>query len=296
MVIPFRRIPEKEAENALREMKESGEIIKGYKIKREGNYVLIPSRNGQEYGEFEEVKSSKMIHRGSFERISDFFVIKEREGWEKIFQEIISKQHPRAVFLDRGVTGNERKRNVTRIYGIGPPEGIHRENGIRLFVNIENAYFSPRLAGMRSHLLSRALEFPHDLVVDMYAGIGPISILFLKHGIKTVSFDINPHAIEMLRYNMILNRVNGNYAVTDSNIISSCFRRADQIVMNNPTQSKEISSGVIGNFREGMLIHYFVIEEKSTETRFNRTEIIEKIEVHGYSPRSSLFYYLLRVI
>lgn len=295
-MIPFKRVPSKDAEKHIRMLKDNGELIRGYRIKREGDYVLIPCTSGDELGDFEGTVIRRMEQVGSYERIADFYVIKEREGWERIADEIISKQNPRAIFLDRGVVGNERKRNVTRIYGTGPPEGIHRENGIRLLVNIEKAYFSPRLGGIRERLLFNVLEYKHEKVIDMYSGIGPISIILLKRGVKTFSFDINPFAIELLKHNFELNRVKGNYAVTDSNAISSCFTEADQIIMNNPTQSPDISFNIIGAFSSNTLIHYFLIDKKKSSLNFNKVDIIERIEVHGYSPSSSLFYYLLRKI
>jgi len=295
-MIPFKRVPSKDAEKYIQMLKDNGELIRGYRIKREGDYVLIPCTSGDELGDFESTVIRRMEQVGSYERIADFYVVKEREGWERIADEIIRKQNPRAIFLDRGVVGNERKRNVTRIYGTGPPEGIHRENGIRLLVNIEKAYFSPRLGGIRERLLSNVLEYKHEKVVDMYSGIGPISIILLKRGVKTFSFDINPFAVELLKHNFELNRVKGNYAVTDSNAISSCFTKADQIIMNNPTQPPDISFNIIGAFSSNTLIHYFLIDKKESSLNFNKVEIIERREVHGYSPSSSLFYYLLRKI
>jgi len=295
-MITFKRVPSKDAEKYIQKLKDKGELIRDYRIKRDGDYVLIPCTTGDEVGNFESTIKRRMEQIGSYERIADFYVVKEREGWERIADEIIRKQNPRAIFLDRGVVGSERKRNVARIYGTGPPEGIHRENGIRLLVNIEKAYFSPRLGGIRERLLSNVLEYKHDKVIDMYAGIGPISIILLKNGVRTISFDINPLAIELLRHNYELNKVKGNYAVTDSNAISSCFKGADQIIMNNPTQSIDISFNIIGGFSSNTLIHYFLIDKKESSLNLNKAEIIERREVHGYSPSSSLFYYLLKKI
>lgn len=295
-MIPFKRVPSRDAEKYIYLLKERGELLKGYRIKRDGDYVLIPCKDGDEMGDFEKIVVNRMEQVGSYERIADFFVVKERDGWERIADEIINKQNPRAVFLDRGVIGNERKRDVTRIYGIGPPEGIHKENGIRLLVNIEKAYFSPRLGGIRERLLSNVLRYEHNNVVDMYAGVGPISIILLKKGVKTYSFDINSFAINLLKYNFEINGVKGNYAVTDSNAISSCFRNADQIIMNNPTQPIDISKEIIEGFSSGTIIHYFLIDKRDSSLPFIDVDILERREVHGYSPSSSLFYYLLRRI
>ncbi len=295
-MIPFRRVYYRDAESYIKHLKETGELLGNYKIKREGDYILVPCTTGDERGDFERNEKIRLNHVGSFERIADFYVIKEREGWENVFDEIINKQKPRAIFLDRGVTGTERKRNVVRVYGTGPPQGIHKENGIRLMVNIEKAYYSPRLGGIRWHILSNVMKYKHDKVIDMYAGIGPISIILLKNDIKTFSFDINADAISLLKENFKMNHVNGNIALADSNSLASCFKDANQVIMNNPTQPKRISSEIINNFKRDTIIHFFIVKKKDEELDFANIKILENKEVHGYSPSLSLYYYLIQTI
>ena len=175
--------------------------------------------------------------------------------------------------------------------------GVHRENGLRYSVDLGKAYFSPRLAGIREHIVRSITESgKSSLVVDMYAGVGPITIPLLKSGINAIALDINRTAIELLKKNMDLNKVRGNIAVTDSNSISGCFREADRVIMNNPSQSIYVSRKVIASLSRDTIIHFLHIEGDEEQVTFADTRVLEKRVVHGYSPSSSLLYYRLEKI
>lgn len=289
------RVLKQDAEKEIDRLRKKGEFLNGFRIKHEGEFVLVPVRHSDEEGEFEESHSKKMRHVGSFESIGDFYVIKRRDGWEAIMDEILLKRKPRAVFIDEGVFGRERRRKLTRVAGEGEPEGIVKENGIRMKVNVEKAYFSPRLASIRSHLLENVLKYEHKLVLDMYAGVGPISLLLLKNNINTISIDVNPFAIDLLSYNLRLNRLKGNPIIADSNSIAHCIS-PNQVIMNNPTQDIGTSEEIVRRYGKGTVVHFFNLASKDFLIRWNFVDVLERREVHGFSPEDSLFYYLLRLI
>jgi tRNA (guanine37-N1)-methyltransferase len=292
--VPYIKINKDNAKEEIERLKAVGELLVGFKVRREGSWVHIPVRHSDEEGEFEEVRTAKMSHVGSFERISDFFVIKEREGWERVLEEIVEKQKPRAVFLDKGVEGPYRIRNMERVFGSGNPSGIHKENGFRYLVDLEVAYFSPRLSGLRRRITENCIENGKvGLVVDMYAGIGPISIPLSRKGIRILSVDMNEDAVKLLANNSKLNRAKCEALIADSNQIASCFRTADQVIMNNPTQSLSLSGHIISSFRKGAIVHFTHIQEQREKLEIGGVKILEMKEVHGYSPSSSLFYYMM---
>ncbi|MGC8562249.1 MAG: methyltransferase [Thermoplasmata archaeon] len=295
MRVPYVKIHRSEANEAIATLRKGGELLARFKIRREGDWVLIPVRSSTLEDEFEENAKKKMEHVGSFEKISDFFVIKEREGWENVLDEIKEKQDPRAIFLDKGVEGQLRIRKLELIYGTGKPNGIVKENGLRYMVDLERAYFSPRLAGLRREITENCLKSSvSGLVVDMYAGVGPISIPLLKAGKKVLSVDVNPSAIELLSYNMKLNRTKGEILIADSNGIFECFKGVGQVIMNNPTQSLSVTNKVIQSMESGTIVHATYISGRVDVIEFDGTEILERKIVHGYSPSSSLFYFRMR--
>ena len=103
------------------------------------------------------------------------------------------------------VIGEFRVRKFEIVAGEPTTETIHREYGCRYKVDLARAYFTPRLSTERSRILSRVKE--GDTVVDMFAGVGPYSILIAKSKkpLKVVAIDKNPDAVHYLRENIILN-------------------------------------------------------------------------------------------
>ncbi len=295
MRVHYIKVHQSEAKKELDRLKGEAELLDGFRIKRDGQWILIPVKNSDDLGDFEAITRKRMEHVGSFERVSDFFVIKDRDGWEEILDEIKDKQSPRAVFLDEGVEGSFRIRKLKRIYGTGSPAGVHRENGLRYNVDLERAYFSPRLAGLRGHIVEGCLRSPGSgLIVDMYAGVGPVSIPLLRGGLRVLSIDMNPDAVALLNSNMRLNRVEGETLIADSSTVYDCIGGVKEVVMNNPTQPLSVSKEIIGSLNAGTTIHLTHISNRMEKAGFEGAEVLEERVVHGYSPSSSLFYFKLR--
>ncbi len=294
MRVPFVRIRQKDAEKEIERLKESGEFLGDYKIRSEENWLLVPVKHSTETGDFVENPRIRMDHVGSFERVADFFVIKERDGWQEILEEIQRKQSPRAIFLDSGVEGAFRIRKLRRVYGTGNSAGIHKENGLRYNVDLERAYFSPRLAALRKEITDSCVKSSKSgLIVDMYAGVGPISIPLLKRNANVLSIDVNPAAVKLMVQNMRLNKVKGNAIIADSNRIYDCLGEVEQVIMNHPTQSLSVVQEIIGKLEKNTIIHVTYIAKRSESVGFDRVEIIKRKTVHGYSPSSSLYYFML---
>ncbi|MGI0156270.1 MAG: methyltransferase domain-containing protein, partial [Thermoplasmata archaeon] len=108
----------------------------------------------------------------------------------------------RVVGADAGVHGPERRRSLRRIAGAGGFSTVHRENGLALEVDLEVAYFSPRLA--REHARVAAAVLRGERVLDLCCGIGPFSLTIAKRGIASIvtAVDLNPEAIALLRRNL----------------------------------------------------------------------------------------------
>ncbi|MEM0129834.1 MAG: methyltransferase [Thermoplasmatales archaeon] len=282
------------AKDEILKLRKEGKIRPGYRIMRDGDSVLIPVFESGELAEFYESKDENMKHVGSFDRIADFFIIREREGWELILSEIIRKQKPRAVFLDYGVEGRLRIRNLKLVYGSGSPTGIHKEYGFRYLVDLNKVYFSPRLSTLRRIIADRITSSGEkSLVVDMYAGVGPISIPLSKSGLRVISVDINPDAIRLLRENSRLNHTSPEIILGDSYLLSPCWRNASQVVMNNPAQPLDITLDILKQFHRGVIVHLTSIESKDKPLTLHGWNVLERLTVHGYSPSSSLVYYRL---
>ncbi|MFX0048006.1 MAG: class I SAM-dependent methyltransferase family protein [Candidatus Hermodarchaeota archaeon] len=171
------------------------------------------------------------------------------------------------------VKGNYRLKELHLIFGEDNPETIHKENHSIFKLDVKNTYFTPRLVFERKRLSS--LKFTSkELIVDMFAGVGPISIQIARNNdVKLHSFDINPVAYKYLIENIGLNKLKGeifahNIDVAEltksSNELSNLLKNSvDRIIMNLPEQSinyVDIACFLMKN--AGGMLHFYQFCEK----------------------------------
>lgn len=197
------------------------------------------------------------------------------------------------------VIGEFRIREFEVIAGEMRTETIHREYGCRYKVDLERAYFTPRLSTERSRILSWIKE--GDTVVDMFAGVGPYSILIAKSKkpSKVLAVDKNPDAVRYLRENIILNSAKNIEAVEgDAREEAKKFAgSADHVIMNLPHSAFEFLDSAVLLTKPGGIIHYYGITpeddlfESSIELIRNaaektgrKIEVLDKRVVRSYAP------------
>ncbi len=303
------RVPKKDAERVRKELMERG-LLRDLKLKRDGDFVLIPVNGDIEgyemcFDDFEERKRAERI--GSFDLVGDVAIIKPREGMDAmdIARKLVEEhRNIRKVALDLGVQGEERIRRVKILIGDNLVTE-HREYGIRLRVDLERVYFSPRLATERWRVVSRVKD--GETVFDMFAGCGPFTILIAKYRkVRIVATDINPVAIELLKENVRINKVSGVEAILgDAREVAKRIR-ADRIIMNLPHSSFEFLPHALGALKPAGEIHYYEILPRENkrerdivriaEEMDKRVEILEKRRVHSYSPAMDMFAFLIKLI
>jgi tRNA (guanine37-N1)-methyltransferase len=197
------------------------------------------------------------------------------------------------------VIGEFRVREFEIIAGEPTTETIHREYGCRYKVDLARAYFTPRLSTERSRILSRVKE--GDIVVDMFAGVGPFSIQIAKSKkpLKVVAIDKNPDAVHYLRENIVLNSAKNIEAIEgDAREEAKKFAgTADHVIMNLPHNAFEFLDSAVLLTKPGGIIHYYGITpeddlfessieliRKAAEKAGRKIEIMEKRVVRSYAP------------
>ncbi|WP_440945921.1 class I SAM-dependent methyltransferase [Methanosarcina sp. T3] len=197
------------------------------------------------------------------------------------------------------VIGEFRIREFEVIAGERRTETVHREYGCRYKVDLSRAYFTPRLSTERSRILSRVQE--GDTVVDMFAGVGPYSILLAKSKkpSKVIAIDKNPDAVHYLKENISLNSVKNIEAIEgDAREEAKRFAgTADHVIMNLPHSAHEFLDSAVLLTKPGGVIYYYGITpeadlfessvgfiRKAAENAGRKIEILEKRVVRSYAP------------
>jgi len=170
----------------------------------------------------------------------------ELKPHEKTIGDAVLKTHKNVntVLAKAGpVGGTYRLREFSVIAGEPKTATVHKENGCKFYVDVARAYFSPRLS--HEHDRVARLVNEGETVVDLFAGVGPFAVEIAKkrENVKVYAVDVNPEAIELLKRNTRLNRVEGKVVPVLGDAREAVSRRlsgvADRVIMNLPEKAIE---------------------------------------------------------
>ena len=212
----------------------------------------------------------------------------------------------RLIGWDRGVHGVARVRRLERIAGDGPWVTRHRENGLELDVDLERAYFSPRLA--REHARVAAEVRRGERVYDLCCGVGPFATAVAASGraAEVEAVDLNPRAVELARTNIARVR-SATRAIVREEPIEAFLATApscDRAILNLPHEGIKYLAQVVSVVRPGGTVHYYEVTDRRRQP--GRSEELREMTeagdawrvprphvVHPYSPQSDLVAYTL---
>ncbi|MGD0202435.1 MAG: class I SAM-dependent methyltransferase family protein [Candidatus Bathyarchaeia archaeon] len=189
----------------------------------------------------------------------------ELKAYENLIGEAILKTHRniRTVLAKAGaISGTYRLREFTFIAGEHKTQTVHREFGCQYHVDVAKAYFSPRLS--HEHQRVASLVQSGETVVDLFAGVGPFSVLIAKKNpnVRVYAVDINPDAVELLKVNARVNRVENRVfpILGDAKQITANKLKgsADRVIMNLPeTAIKFVDAACQAIKPQGGIIHFY---------------------------------------
>ncbi|HLE06819.1 MAG TPA: methyltransferase, partial [Candidatus Nanoarchaeia archaeon] len=181
------------------------------------------------------------------------------------------------------VEGEYRIKKVKVILGENTTETIHKENNVRIKIDINKAYYSPRLQTERQRIMEQVKK--GEIIIDMFAGVGPYTIAIAKKVKHIYALDHNADAIKLLEENIKLNKITNVTALTgDSLKIIDTLPKAHRIIMNAPRQNnKETLKKAMSKIRKNGIIHYYTTTENEKPKVTGLRKIRER-RVIDYSP------------
>ena len=191
-------------------------------------------------------------------RIPDSLLSKKKIIGETLLNDV---KIVRSVFYQASaVEGDFRTRNLEIIAGEDNTETEYREFGCKFIVDVENAFFSPRLSTERDRIANLIQE--GEIMTNMFAGVGMFSIIAAKKKKCTVySLDINPIASELCERNIKLNKLAGEVISINGDatqtINEQLVDKSDRTLMLLPERSDEFLESAIKTTKDGGIIHYY---------------------------------------
>lgn len=283
------RVDKSRGEQIRRDLLRKGLLDLKLRIRADGDRLLLPVLSpveGAGRDLFEPLEDRETPPR--HELIGGIAIMQERDraGARKL---LISRPSLHTVLHPvSAVNGRHRVRHFEVLAGEETTMTTVTEYGRRFQIDLEHAYFSPRLAEERQRLLAAARA--GECVLDMFAGVGPLSITLAEKARIVYATDINPEAVRLMVRNIRMNKAwNVVPLLADAmhlGFFGPC--RFDRIVMNLPMSSPLFIDIARKLCRGGGTIHFYVLQSSDGEfmpfIRERGFRIAGERRVRSYSP------------
>lgn len=234
--MPAVRVKKSEAEEAKRILKRVGIYDGKRRPRREEENILFPITDPEKaknlgfevvdielplrperqiYKNLESILKDKFTKEElnflrRYDVVGDIAVIQippEIEHREKEIVEALLKVHPfLKVIAKKGFhRGVFRIRDYSIIWGEKRLTTVHKENGVKIKVDLSKAFFNPRMKGERYRLAQLVKD--GERVLLMFAGILPYALVIARYkNAKITAVELNEDAIKLGIENIQLNR------------------------------------------------------------------------------------------
>ena len=248
-------------------------------LKKALENILSPSESEELFSSFDQVGEIIVL------RIPDSLKSKKKIIGETLLDQV---KTTRSVFYQSSpVEGEFRTRNLEILAGEDNTETEYKESGCRFLVDVEKAFFSPRLSTERERIAN--LTHDGEIIINMFGGIGMFSILAAKISKCTVyNIDINPNASLLCEKNIELNKLKGNVISLNGDsvkIIQDKLQNlADRVLMLLPERSDEFLETAILATKNNGIIHYYShihADKKQDAAKFSEEHYLNNSKVES---------------
>ena len=221
-------------------------------LKRALEGVLTDQESEELFSAFDQIGDIIVI------RIPDSLLSKKKVIGETLLKEVSTAKS--VLYQSSDVSGDFRTRSLELLAGEDKTETEYKEFGCRFFVDVEKAFFSPRLSTERERIADVIRN--GETVINMFGGVGMFSILAAKNKKCTVyNIDINPVASQLCEKNISLNKLVGEVISLNGDatqIVNEQLKeKGDRTLMLLPERSDEFLESAILATKNGGIIHYY---------------------------------------
>ncbi len=228
----------------------------------------------------------------SLDMVGDIAIIEipdELKAYETIIGHAILKAHKniKSAHAKAGaISGVYRIRELTHIAGENRTRTVYNEYGCQYHVDVAKAYFSPRLS--QEHHRVAAQVKAGEVVADLFAGVGPFAIPIGKRcpEAKVYAVDINPDAVELLKINAKVNRVEDQVypLLGDARELAkgNLSGVADRVIMNLPETAIDFVDAACQTLKPtGGVVHFYGFIRKPDTIEYLKARFTGLVEQQG---------------
>ncbi|MFT4312497.1 MAG: class I SAM-dependent methyltransferase [Candidatus Woesearchaeota archaeon] len=284
-------VEKKNAPNVLAYIKEHDISDSKFRVFSDEQFLFIPVKNvfshpdthfeeksDEEFAKKIKIQSLKELIeqelpqakgvKTSFEIIGTIAILEIDEQYRTFEQKIAqllldAHAHVRTVVRKDGPhQGPYRIQQVRHLAGEKTTQTIHVENGVRLEMDIQKTYFSPRMASERERLCAQIAQ--GQWVLDMFCGVGSLVVQAAKLGANVTGIEINPDAVSFAKQNLKKNHVRADILQGDAQTIALTVKQSfDHIIMNHPKASWEFLESANTHFQKNTILHFYCFAKEN---------------------------------
>ncbi|MDC0211717.1 class I SAM-dependent methyltransferase family protein [Candidatus Nitrosopelagicus sp.] len=262
-------------------------------LKRVLQDVLSQEENEQLISAFDQIGDIIVV------RIPDSLVSKKQIIGKTLLEQVSTAN---SVFYQSSpIEGDFRTRKLEVIAGEDKTQTEYKENGCRFIVDVEKAFFSPRLSTERERIAGLVKD--GEVIINMFGGVGMFSLLAAKNTACTVyNIDLNPVAAQLCKENVQINKLKGKVISLNGDatqvINEQLIGKADRVLMLLPERSDEFLDSALNGLKDKGIIHYYshmhadrkqdagkLSEEHFMSVNKTNAEIITSRNVRPVGPR-----------
>ncbi|MBW2964107.1 class I SAM-dependent methyltransferase family protein [Candidatus Woesearchaeota archaeon] len=254
-------------------------VLKKDGLKKAFDFVVFEEKalrkNTHKKQTFVESVSAKLsaaeldVLRRAFDVTGDIAIMEippELLGKEKLLAETLLKtqKNVKTVLKKAGVHETEfRTQSMDWLAGEKRKETVHKELGIRLKLDVEKVYFSPRLSTERKRVADQVK--PGEEVLVMFSGCAPYPCIISRHtkAKEIIGVELNPfghkYGEENVRLNKIRNVTLFNGDVRE--VVPALKRKFDRIIMPLPKAAGDFLDIALDAAKKGTIINFYAFEE-----------------------------------
>jgi tRNA (guanine37-N1)-methyltransferase len=217
-----------------------------------------------------------------YEIIGDIAILEcDREQALKASQALLQRPYIKTILRKvSAVAGVLRTRELEYVAGENKTVTIHKEHGLKFYVDVSKVYFSPRLSEERKRIALQVKE--HEKIAVLFSGVAPFSLVIWKYNkdknIEIINVELNKIACYYADKNLEVNKAFNIKNICDDvkNIYNYGQYKnwADRVIAPLPKDVQGFFDEIKYVAKQNAICHLYIFAK-------NKEEAIEKTKELG---------------
>jgi tRNA (guanine37-N1)-methyltransferase len=211
--------------------------------------------------------AAQLTHvRTSFDSVGDIAILeipRELVKKQKTIAQTFLRAYPNFKVVAKKSGGHEGKYRVQRVTVLAGEKRTlteHKESGVRVRVDVNTSYFSPRLSTERLRIAS--LVKKGERVLVLFSGVGPYALVIARHSkaAHVTAVELNPAAHRLAVENVRLNKLESTITPVRANAKAWCLKtkeKFNRIIMPLPMTANQFLPAALKVAKKGATIHCY---------------------------------------